>query len=259
MTWPIVFLAWFAVMVIWLRVPAFDLLPMPLLTAAAVALPVSIVLGPLAGVMLALWAWRIPGLVRSLRDASLQRRRRKEAYQLIVLVANGVAVDKLIWTTMRDAVEKLPPMIGSEVKLIVATSRVRMDYDPAAALQQLGVRWNVPELVILGQVAKTATDTLGSGAISAFDDLMRQVQKRTARETELRKGLTSLSVTGVAMFGIFSLVLFGMLMVASTRTMLTATGLGHIVVGAAFLFAVGGLYLAEAVWRRQERAANAAI
>lgn len=259
MIWLIVFVAWLAVMLIWLRFPVLKALPMPLLSAAIFALPVAFVLGPLAAIMIALWAWRVPGLIRMVRDAGMQRSRRREVYQLIVLIANGVAVDKPIWTTMRDAVNKLPPMIGAQVKLIVATSRVRANYDPAIALQQLGKKWDVSELVILGQIAKTATDTIGSGAVSAFNDLMRQVQARSERETELRKGLTSLTVTGVAMFAIFMLVIVGMLMVPSTRTMLTATTLGHVVSGAAFLFAVGGLYLAERVWRRQEKVANAAI
>ncbi|MDA8344265.1 MAG: hypothetical protein M0Z66_02150 [Thermaerobacter sp.] len=259
MTWLLVFAAWLAVMFVWLKVSALSVLPMPLLSAAVAALAVGAVLGPLAAVMIALWAWRVPALVRVMRDASLQRKRRKEAYLLIVLVANGVAVDKPIWTTMRDAMAKLPPTIGAEVRLIVATSRVRADYDPAEALRQLGERWGVAELVILGQIAQVSTDTLGSGAIGAFNDLLRQVQARSEREVELRKGLTSLTITGVAMLGIFVLVLLGMLAFTSTRTMLVDSGLGHVVAGVAFLFVVGGLYLAETVWRRQERAANAAI
>lgn len=259
MTWLVVFLAWLVVLIIWLRVPVLASLPMPLLSAAAMALPVALLFGPLAGVMIGLWAWRIPGLMRTFRDMKLQQKRRKEAYLLIVLIASGVSVDKPIWAIMRDARAKLPPMIGAEVRLIVATSRVRIDYDPAKALQQLGERWQVPELVILGQIARIATNTLGSGVTSAFNDLMEQVQARSDRETELRKGLTGLTMTGVAMLGIFALVLLGMLAVPSTREMLVATGLGHVVAGASAMFLVGGLYLAEKVWRRQERAASAAL
>lgn len=259
MTWLLVFAAWLAVMIVWLRLPALQMLPMPLISAALAAFAVGVTLGPLAAVVISLWAWRIPALLKIVRDMALQRKRRAEAYQLIVLVANGVGVDKPVWTTMRDGMAKLPPMIGAEVRLIVATSRVRADYDPAVALKQLGERWGVSELVVLGEISNVATNSLGSGTIDAFNDLMLRVRARSEREVELRKGLTSLTITGVAMLGIFLLVLLGMLLSPGTRQMLLASTLGYVVAGAAFVFVVGGLYLAERVWKRQERAANAAI
>jgi len=232
---------------------------MPLVSVAVLGLPVLAAFGPLAAVMIALWAWRVPTLLGSLRATRLMRQRRQEAYLLIVLVGSGVSVDKPVWSIMRDVLPKLPRMIGQEVRLIVTASRARMDYDPAVAIQQLGERWHLPELIAMGQVAKVATETLGSGTADAFEDLKKKIQARARRDTELRKGLVELTVAGAAMLGVFLLVLFGMLAVPSTRTMLLSPGIGRIVSGVAFLFLAWGLYLTEQVWRRQEAAANAAL
>lgn len=259
MIWLLVFGGWFVAVLIWMRVPVLRALPMPAISSAAVGIPVAIFFGIFAGIVMAVWAWRLPSLMATFRDAVLQKRRRQQTYTLIVLLANGVAVNRPVWSVMRDSVPKMPRMIGVEVRRIVAASRVRPGYTAATGLESLGVRWNVPELVVAGHIAEVATNVDSPGAAKAYQSLMTQLQARSKRFTEIRKSVSEFSTGAIILAVILGIVFLAIPAVPIARTFYMQTATGHIVFGIASVFIAGGLSMAERVWRRQEQVAGAAV
>lgn len=259
MIWLLVFGGWFVAVLIWMRVPVLRALPMPAISSAAVGIPVAIFFGIFAGSVMAVWAWRLPSLMATFRDSVLQKMRRQQTYTLIVLLANGVTVGRPVWSVMRDSAPKLPRLIGVEVRKIVAASRVRPGYTAATGLESLGMRWNVPELVVAGQIAAVATNVDSPGAAKAYQSLMIQLQARTKRFTEMRKRVSEFSSGVIILAAILGVVFLAILAVPMARAFYLQTPTGHIVAGIASIFISAALSMAERVWRRQEQIAGAAV